>query len=179
MRDDGLHVRRGPFGQPLDQRDEGASRRREGVVDPGRDDRKDRAGDEPVGLQGAERRRQHARRYVGDRAAQFAEAHGFVLAQDQDHEQRPFVAETGDDVAYGADLDDRIFFALLLHDDGFRVRDGGRPHDKDKQSVRQMQSRRLGFVPLREKSKKVRFLRGPQPAGSLQKRAEGYYAMFS
>ncbi len=57
---------------------------------------------------------------VGDEAAEFVETHDLLLAENQDDEKRPFVAEAGYDVADGADFDEGVFFFAFEH--GFQMR---------------------------------------------------------
>ena len=93
---------------------------REAVFDFGRDFGVDATGEESVGLKVLEGGGQDAGGDVGDEAAEFVETNDLLLAENQDDEKRPFVAEAGYDVADGADFDEGVFFFAFEH--GFQMR---------------------------------------------------------
>ncbi len=118
--EDGGHVRLRPGGELRDEGDEGLPEGREAVFDFGGDFGVDATGEESVGLKVLEGGGQDAGGDVGDEAAECVETHDLLLAENQDDEKRPFVAEAGYDVADGADFDEGVFFFAFEH--GFQMR---------------------------------------------------------
>ena len=72
-------------------------------------------GDQAIGLEVADGRRQHLLRDVTDGLAQFVEAHYLVLAKLEKDQSRPFVADPVEYLSYGAILSGVYFFQLFLH----------------------------------------------------------------
>lgn len=100
--EDGGHVVLGPVGEGADDGEEGAGTVGQGILDAGRDFGIDRAADVAVGLEGAEGAGEHFLRDVGDATAQDGEAEALLGAERVDDEERPFVADAGEDATDGA-----------------------------------------------------------------------------
>ena len=107
------HVLQGPVRQGLDVGHEAGADGRQGVLHARRHFGVDLTADETVGLERAQRAGQHLGRDVGYQRGQAVETDCALVVQRQEDEQGPLVAETGHDVADGAELDDGFFFGLF------------------------------------------------------------------
>src|SRR5579862_5124861 len=96
-----------PGAERRDRLQQVAAERRERIIDARRDGRKHRARHQTVALEPAQRQGQHALRDAADRAPQLVEAQRAV-AKPADHQNRPFVADPGQDVADGAAIGGQI-----------------------------------------------------------------------
>src|SRR5216684_4916836 len=87
-----------PADKPIDRVDERRAERRQAILDRHRDGWVGGALDDAVALEVAQRDREHALAYAGNRAADVHEAPGAAVQQ-VDDEQRPFVADAVEHVA--------------------------------------------------------------------------------
>ena len=103
---DRLHVLQRPVGELADYGYERMARWRKLVLHTDGNLGEHRAPDQSVGFERMERTGEHLRGYVGNELAELVEARAAVLAQDEDDEQSPLVAEACHDVPDGAYLND-------------------------------------------------------------------------
>ncbi len=101
-----LHVLQRPVGELADYGYERMARWRKLVLHTDWNFGEYRAPDQSVGFECVERAGEHLRGYVGDEFAELVETRAAVLAQDEDDEQCPLVAEACHDVSDGAYLND-------------------------------------------------------------------------
>lgn len=101
-----LHILQRPVGELPDYGYESVARWRKLVLHTDGNLGEHRAPDQSVGFERAERAGEHLRGYVGNELAEPVETRAAVLAQDEDDEKCPLVAEAYHDVPDGAYLND-------------------------------------------------------------------------